>query len=406
MQPGHVIPCDTLRAPVDAPALCVVAASFTVAPLQEPLQRALAGHAPACQVELAQYADLPRFLLAPDDLFGARRVLASVVLLRVEDWLRAAGAHADEHASRQRLLDARLDETVAQLALASERGPVLVTCCPSRGSVARRTHTATLCHTLTGVLSARLRATTCAVLLPWSAFEAIHAGSFVFDDPGADRLGQVPFTQPCFDAWAAHLARPVAALLRAATTPPPPTDTGGALEAYLASLEVRVSLSPESAPDRADAERLLATVGAFRSTRLVPEARAEGESHERWIVRMNDRTGDYGTCGLLVLRHAAHVLLIDALLLSCPVLGKRVEHALVTGLLRIASARQCTTLRFAFEPDTANAIVARFFDSFATPDGDAGARAYTCGVADAQRALHALAGSAAARCDVAELPRT
>lgn len=403
MGTGRAQPMSTPQANAaeafDARPLCVVAASFTAAPLQEPLERALAAHALDCRIALAQYADLPRYLLAPGELFGTHPILASIVLLRLEDWLRASAATGDE-ARWRTLLGERSDETLAQITAASARGPVFVVCCPSRGAIARRTDSVVLCHTLGAVLWARLRRTTRALLLPWQAFEDAYRGRVEFDDPGADRLGQVPFTQACFDAWAGHAARALAAGVRG-TRPAQPTLTEvGALESYLASLEAHVSLRPWSAADRPDAERLLATVAGFRSAGASAGVWSPDGDRERWIVRLVDRTGDYGACGLLVLRTHGGVLAIDGFLLSCPVLGKRVEQAVVLGLTRLAQNRRCDTLRFSVEPSAGQQLVVRFLESFAAPDHDTHAPAYVC---DTAQAVRALTGLAHATCEVAGL---
>ena len=55
-------------------------------------------------------------------------------------------------------------------------------------------------------------------------------------------------------------------------------------------------------------------------------------------VRVSDRFGDYGLVGVVVAAESADAIEVDTLLLSCRVLGRGVEHAMLASLGRLALA--------------------------------------------------------------------
>jgi predicted enzyme involved in methoxymalonyl-ACP biosynthesis len=55
-------------------------------------------------------------------------------------------------------------------------------------------------------------------------------------------------------------------------------------------------------------------------------------------IRVRDRLGDYGTSGLVALDRADHRWTVDVFSLSCPVLGKGVEAAVLREVTRRAGA--------------------------------------------------------------------
>jgi FkbH-like protein len=79
-------------------------------------------------------------------------------------------------------------------------------------------------------------------------------------------------------------------------------------------------------------------------------------------VRLSDRFGDNGTIGVVICRpREASVWEIDTWLMSCRVLGRRVEQMTLRELVRHARDRGVTRLIGAYLPTPKNAMVADLY---------------------------------------------
>ena len=86
----------------------------------------------------------------------------------------------------------------------------------------------------------------------------------------------------------------------------------------------------------------------------------------RSVVRavfVEDRFGDYGLVGLLIAHGANGTLDVDTLLMSCRVLGRGVEYALVAELGRIAGSLGCTRIGLTVRAAPRNLPVRLFLDA-------------------------------------------
>jgi FkbH-like protein len=113
------------------------------------------------------------------------------------------------------------------------------------------------------------------------------------------------------------------------------TDIG----AFLASLDLKIELAAPAEADWPRLSQLTQRTNQFNFTtrrRSEPEMRALGGATTVQAVRVSDRFGDYGLVGLIVATDAADAVEVDTLLLSCRVLGRGVEHAMLAGLGRLA----------------------------------------------------------------------
>jgi FkbH-like protein len=142
------------------------------------------------------------------------------------------------------------------------------------------------------------------------------------------------------------------------------------LAAYLAGLHVRVQISPATRDDRNSMDHLLRDAAGFSLTgenRDLQDADLDGllDSRECLLVRVADRLADYGPSGLVAFRQAEGGLVIDAMTLSCTVLGKQVEYALVSALAQIARARRASKLLFGYRASGRNQPMLAFLESVA-----------------------------------------
>ncbi len=103
---------------------------------------------------------------------------------------------------------------------------------------------------------------------------------------------------------------------------------------FLADLEVRVVLSPVGRDHLDRSAQLIgktnqANLSLRRRSRSEPSELLEQADVEGWVVDVSDRFGPYGSVGLLLLDSGGDELEIDTMLLSCRVLGRGVEQALL-----------------------------------------------------------------------------
>jgi thioesterase domain-containing protein len=119
------------------------------------------------------------------------------------------------------------------------------------------------------------------------------------------------------------------------------TDIG----AFLASLELKISVAPPAEGDWPRVSQLTHRTNQFNFTtrrRSEPEMRAlgaPGSGSTVLAVHVSDRFGDYGLVGVVVATEADDAVEVDTLLLSCRVLGRGVEHAMVAHVGRLAQER-------------------------------------------------------------------
>ncbi len=106
---------------------------------------------------------------------------------------------------------------------------------------------------------------------------------------------------------------------------------------FVAGLGLRIDIAPAAEADFARLSQLTQRTNQFNFT---TRRRSEAELREFvrrpgarcMSVRVADRFGDYGLVGVLLYESAAERYRVDTLLLSCRVLGRGVEHALVAWL--------------------------------------------------------------------------
>jgi FkbH-like protein len=137
-------------------------------------------------------------------------------------------------------------------------------------------------------------------------------------------------------------------------------------EDFLASLEQQVSVERLRAGTLARAVQLCQRTNQFnlttrRYTAADLERLAQRPDHELYTLSVRDRFGDSGITGLAILRVDGEEAAVDTLLLSCRVLGRRVEDALLAFLAQRAAARGATRLVGRYEPSAKNGQVARFY---------------------------------------------
>jgi FkbH-like protein len=89
----------------------------------------------------------------------------------------------------------------------------------------------------------------------------------------------------------------------------------------------------------------------------------ESPAHDVFAIRVRDRLGDSGIVGVAIVSHDAADSSIDTFLMSCRVLGRGVEEALLAACLDAGRRRSSRSVVGEFIPTAKNARVADFYAS-------------------------------------------
>lgn len=150
------------------------------------------------------------------------------------------------------------------------------------------------------------------------------------------------------------------------------------LEAFYQSLEQEVVIERMTRETAERAAQLTQKTNQFNlTTRRYNTAQllrlAEGGEAQVFTVRVKDCYGDNGLTGLAIVRDTSSISEIDTFLLSCRVLGRGVEVAMLAFLSDRARGLGLREVRGRFVPTRKNAQVADFFPGhgFQRPDGPA-----------------------------------
>ncbi|HEX4215197.1 MAG TPA: HAD-IIIC family phosphatase [Candidatus Dormibacteraeota bacterium] len=135
--------------------------------------------------------------------------------------------------------------------------------------------------------------------------------------------------------------------------------TATTLEDYWRSLETVLDMAEPSSDEVDRVAQLTQKTNQFNvTTRRYSaqsiEALGSDPRARVYRVRVRDRFGDNGLVGVAITRDQDDVCEIDTLLLSCRVLGRTVETAILAQLAADARTRGCRTLRGTFLPTERN----------------------------------------------------
>jgi FkbH-like protein len=138
------------------------------------------------------------------------------------------------------------------------------------------------------------------------------------------------------------------------------------IDEYLISLEMNMYVKPFDAIGRARITQLINKSNQFNlTTRRYNEAQvASAESDPRKFtlqVRLIDKFGDNGMISVVLFDKERETWLCDTWLMSCRVLGRRVEEAVLGVVIEAARAEGATALFGRYIPTAKNSLVANHF---------------------------------------------
>jgi FkbH-like protein len=146
--------------------------------------------------------------------------------------------------------------------------------------------------------------------------------------------------------------------------------TAGNLTSFLAGLDLRIAMTAPTASQLARVAQLTQRTNQFNfTTRRRNEAEVEQlakdgkDGTECRVVEVRDRFGDYGLVGVVIFTLEKDALVVDTFLLSCRVLGRGVEHAMLRELGKLAKAAGKDRVELVFVPTKKNLPARNFLDS-------------------------------------------
>ena len=140
----------------------------------------------------------------------------------------------------------------------------------------------------------------------------------------------------------------------------------GNLAEFIAGLNLKIQIAPMSAEQVSRVSQLTQRTNQFNSTTI---RRTEAEiqqlaTHATILtVTVSDRFGDYGLVGVAVGEAVGEALDVDAFLLSCRVLGRGVEHAILAHLGNLALKQNKRSVNVHFHPSAKNKPALDFLQS-------------------------------------------
>ena len=139
------------------------------------------------------------------------------------------------------------------------------------------------------------------------------------------------------------------------------------MESYLRSLEISLSICFADVASFPRVAQLTQKTNQFNLTtrRYSEEAiRQFSESGDSCVlrVRVSDRFGDMGIVGVVIGKMIEGVCHLDTFLISCRVIGRGVEDAMLAAISRVAIANDCTALRAEFIATKKNGQTRDFYE--------------------------------------------
>lgn len=146
-------------------------------------------------------------------------------------------------------------------------------------------------------------------------------------------------------------------------------ESAGSMEEFLSGLGLKISMAPVADHQVPRVSQLTQRTNQFNISTIrrdeseIRQLMAD-DSHVCWAVTVEDRFGAYGLVGVVICRADGNELLVDTLLLSCRVLGRGVEEAILSGMRYWSKERGLTTVRAPFFPTKKNAPALNFLQSW------------------------------------------
>jgi FkbH-like protein len=151
----------------------------------------------------------------------------------------------------------------------------------------------------------------------------------------------------------------------------------GSIDEWLKSLQLRIEVEEVGG---ANFERVLQLINKTNQMNLATRRFSEAElkawlavsGRKSWCFRVSDRLGDSGITGLLSVEHTGEVTHIRDFVLSCRVMGRKVEETMLHVAVASAQSAGAREVRAHYEPTPRNQPCLEFLTraGFPTREGD------------------------------------
>ncbi len=136
---------------------------------------------------------------------------------------------------------------------------------------------------------------------------------------------------------------------------------------FLAHLEIKVTISKADNFDMPRISQLTQKTNQFNmTTRRYQEEDIKNLIRKHgylvYSIRVKDKFGDNGLCGVVMLKKAKDGLLLDNFLLSCRVLGKGIERSVMAFCARLARKAKVKSLICEYSPTEKNQVARQFLE--------------------------------------------
>ena len=144
--------------------------------------------------------------------------------------------------------------------------------------------------------------------------------------------------------------------------------TAGNIEDYLASLEIRLTISLN---EQDSLERIAQLTQKTNQFNLTTKRYGNGDiktfiestKYDILSFSVDDKFGSFGITGLMILRYEDNTATIDTLLMSCRVLGRNIEKAFLYETLKFCRDKGLNVIQAAYLRTHKNDQVSSFFES-------------------------------------------
>lgn len=330
--------------PSGSARVLVLASSFYTAALERPFSEVLAREHPEVGLSSVPYNQLHTFLLEPGSVVREDTPTSVLLLLRVEDLIRFELVVGARGKAREACVDAlrqRTEEFLNVLSRAS-RLRLTVLLCPSGRAAYDVSFLGNGVRVSEFKIAAEFRRQRRHSVMSWPEFESASKLQGCFN-ASADRLGHVPFSPEGLSALANYfvgqLGRMPVTLLPRDTGTSPSRD----LEHFLAGLNTEIEVAPLTEQDEPTLVDLVRHTTHFINllhrkweAGAIQKLVAGAENGEAWMIRVRDRFGDYGLCGVITFGIQENLMQVGLWFLTCPVLGRQVEYAFLAWIAKVA----------------------------------------------------------------------
>ncbi|MBV9622858.1 MAG: hypothetical protein JOZ14_02650 [Acidobacteria bacterium] len=362
------------------PSVLVVASSFYTAALEPPFLNSLGPRTAEVSLSSIPYNQLHTFLLDPGSAIPEDTPARVVLFLRLEDLIRfelAAGTQGRTAEEAGVLAFRKRSEEFLEVLGRVARLRLAVFMCPSGRGAYDLKFLGNGLRVAEHKIMAELRRQQRHLVIPWTEFEAARMPENCFN-PSGDRLGHVPFSPAGLKRVAEFVLAqwerlPVTVLAKRAES------TSSALEQFLATLETEIRTAPLAPEDEQQAVNVVRHTTHFVNLPNrkwmeggIQAMAADRPGGEAWAIRVRDRFGDYGVSGAVTFGMEENVMRVGLLFLSCPVLGRQVEHAVLGWLANVAEQRGAEWIEVPFIAGRDNQVMLKFFKALSREPASGG----------------------------------